>query len=190
MKTATLLSVLCVCGCLEAAQAPETFRVKFDTSKGPFVVEVHRSWSPNGADRFYELVQQKFFDETRFFRVVPGFIVQFGISGNPTLAANWRARRIPDDPVKQSNTRGTLCFAKGGPGSRTTQLFINLANNERLDASGFAAFGRVVDGMNVVDEINSEYGESPQQARIQAEGNVYLKAKFPRLDYIKTARLE
>ncbi len=195
MKIPTILSLTCICaGALsqsaQAAQAPDVFRVKFDTSKGPFVVEVHRSWAPNGVDRFYDLVQQKFFDDTRFFRVVKGFIVQFGISGDPAQAASWRAKRIPDDPVRQSNARGTLTFAKAGPGTRTTQLFINLGDNNSLDSQGFPAFGKVVEGMNVVDQINSEYGESPEQGRIQAQGNEYLKSKFPRLDYIKTARVE
>jgi peptidyl-prolyl cis-trans isomerase A (cyclophilin A) len=197
MKTHIALSLpillLCACSSSEsgqASQAPEVFKVKFDTSKGPFVVEVHRSSSPNGADRFYDLVKQKFFDETRFFRVVPGFIVQFGISGDPTVAEKWRKQTIPDEPVKDTNARGTLCFAKAGPNSRTTQMFINLADNARLDGMGFAAFGRVVEGIEVVDQINSEYGESPDQGRIQAEGNDYLKRDFPNLDFIKTARVQ
>ena len=193
MKIRNFLIPICLCACawLQAANAPDVFRVKFDTSKGPFVVEVHRAWSPNGADRFYDLVQQKFFDDIRFFRVVPGFIVQFGISGDPAVMAKWRPLRIPDDPVKQTNARGTITFAKAGPGSRTTQLFINLVDNsQQLNQMGFSPFGRVVEGMEVVDKINSEYGESPEQGRIQAEGNAYLKQKFPRLDYIKTARVE
>ena len=195
MKIPMILTLMFLCACSssesgQAGPAPDVFRVKFDTSKGPFVVEVHRSSAPNGADRFYDLVKQKFFDDTRFFRVVKGFIVQFGLSGDPEVAAKWRKQKIEDDPVKESNTRGTLSFAMAGPGSRTTQLFINFADNERLDGMGFAAFGRVVEGMEVVDQINSEYGESPDQGRIQAEGNDYLKQSFPNLDYIKTARVE
>src|SRR5947209_3364660 len=130
MKLLTLLSLLTV---TTWAAAPEVYKVKFDTSKGPFVVEVHRSWAPQGADRFYDLVQQKFFDDTRFFRVVKGFIVQFGISGDPASAASWRAKKIPDDPVKETNARGTLTFATAGPRTRTTQLFINLGDNAQLD---------------------------------------------------------
>jgi peptidyl-prolyl cis-trans isomerase A (cyclophilin A) len=203
MKTLIVLSLMFLCACSssesgqqqvqskEAAQAPDVYRVKFDTSKGPFVVEVHRSWAPNGADRFNDLVKQKFFDDARFFRVVKGFIVQFGISGDPAAAEMWRQMRIPDDPVKESNARGTLCFAMAGPGSRTTQLFINLGDNtQSLDPQGFAVFGRVVEGMDVVDQINAEYGEAPDQGRIQAEGNTYLKSSFPNLDYVKTARVE
>lgn len=196
MKITTILTLTLLCAgfmpeSAQAANAPEEYRVKFDTSKGPFVVEVHRSWAPRGADRFYELVQSKFFDDERFFRVVKGFIVQFGISGDPAVAAKWRALRIPDDPVKEGNARGTLCFAMAGRGTRTTQLFINLGDNRQsLDSQGFAVFGKVVEGMNVVDQINSEYGESPDQGRIQAQGNAYLKSKFPNLDYVKTARVE
>ena len=128
-------------------KSPDVFAVKFDTSKGPFVVEVHREWAPNGSDRFYELVKSGFFEDVRFFRVIHGFIAQFGINGEPRVARKWRNMNIVDDPVKHSNTRGTLTFATAGPGTRTTQLFINLANNARLDRSGFAPFGTVVDGM-------------------------------------------
>lgn len=196
MKIPTILTLLFLCACSSqesgqaAGPAPETFRVKFDTSKGPFIVEVHRDQAPLGVDRFYDLVKQKFFDETRFFRVVKGFIVQFGISGDPAVAEKWRVKRIPDDPVKEGNARGTLCFAKAGPGSRTTQMFINLGDNAQLAGMGFATFGKVVEGMEVVDQINSEYGETPDQGRIQAEGNDYLKGSFPNLDYIKTARVQ
>jgi len=196
MKTPIILSLMFLCACSssesgqQASTAPDVFRVKFDTSKGPFVVEVHRSSAPNGADRFYDLVKQKFFDDTRFFRVVKGFIGQFGISGDPAVAEKWRKQKMPDDPVKETNARGTLSFAMAGPGSRTTQLFINLGDNNQLDGMGFAAFGRVVEGMDVVDQINPEYGEAPDQGRIQAEGNDYLKQSFPKLDYIKTVRVE
>lgn len=197
MRSLILIALVCLCGCSSGPEAvttpaaPEVFRVKFDTSKGVFVVEAHRAWAPNGADRFYDLVKQKFFDDTRFFRVVKGFMVQFGISGDPKTAESWRAKMIPDDPVKEGNVRGNISFAMAGPGTRTTQVFINFADNSQsLDPQGFAAFGRVVSGMDVVDQINSQYGESPDQGRIQAEGNDYLKQAFPNLDYIKTARVE
>jgi len=197
MRVLIFVVLACLCGCssqpeaVTAPRAPDVFRVKFDTSKGAFVVEAHRAWAPNGADRFYDLAKQKFFDDTRFFRVVKGFMVQFGISGDPKTAESWRAKMIPDDPVKEGNVRGNVSFAMAGPGTRTTQLFINFADNSQsLDPQGFAAFGRVVSGMDVVDQINAQYGESPDQGRIQAEGNDYLKQAFPNLDYIKTARVE
>jgi peptidyl-prolyl cis-trans isomerase A (cyclophilin A) len=176
-------------------QAPASYKVKFDTSKGPFVVEVHRDWAPNGADRFYNLVKNGFFNDARFFRVVSGFMVQFGINADPRVAAAWRDAAIPDDPVKQSNGRGMLTFATRGPNTRTTQLFINYADNGRLDAQGFAPFGQVISGMNVVDGLFSGYGEGaprgggPEQGRIQSEGNAYLIKEFPKLDYIKTATI-
>ncbi|HET9716523.1 MAG TPA: peptidylprolyl isomerase [Pseudolabrys sp.] len=177
-------------------QAPATYRVRFDTSKGPFVVEVTRAWAPKGADRFYNLVKNGFYDQTRFFRVISGFMVQFGINGDPQTMARWRAAQIGDDPVTQSNKRGTITFATAGPNTRTSQVFINFADNARLDQSGFAPFGRVVSGMNVVDSLNAEYGEGaprgrgPDQSRIQNEGNAYLVKDFPRLDYIKKATIE
>jgi peptidyl-prolyl cis-trans isomerase A (cyclophilin A) len=167
--------------------APEVYRVRFETSKGEFVVEVTRAWAPKGADRFYNLVRNGFYDGVRFFRVVPGFVVQFGINGDPRISARWRAARIEDDPVVQSNRRGTITFATAGPNSRTTQVFINYADNTNLDGQGFAPFGRVVQGMEVVDRINAEYGQSPNQAMIQQQGNAYLEAQFPRLDYIVRA---
>ena len=172
-------------------QAPTTFSAQFDTSAGPFVVEVHREWAPIGADRFYNLVKRGFFDNARFFRVIPGFMAQFGINGDPSISAVWRGARIPDDPVKQSNRKGYITFATGGPGTRTTQLFINLVDNVRLDGSGFAPFGQVVSGMNVVEKLHGGYGEGapagkgPEQGRVQMEGNKYLEAQFPMLDYIK-----
>jgi peptidyl-prolyl cis-trans isomerase A (cyclophilin A) len=169
--------------------APDVYRVRFETSKGEFVVEVNRAWAPKGADRFYNLVRHGFYDGARFFRVVPGFVVQFGINGDPQISARWRAARIEDDPVTQSNRRGTITFATAGPNSRTTQVFINYADNTNLDGQGFAPFGRVVQGMDVVDRINAEYGQSPNQAMIQQRGNAYLEAQFPRLDYIVRATL-
>jgi peptidyl-prolyl cis-trans isomerase A (cyclophilin A) len=177
-------------------KAPATFKVKFDTSKGAFVVEVNRDWAPNGADRFYNLVKNGFYDDVRFFRVISGFMVQFGISGNPKLSAPWREARIADDPVKQSNKRGTITYAMAGPNTRTSQVFINFADNANLDNSGFAPFGRIVSGMDVVDKLNAEYGEGaprgrgPDQGRIQAEGNAYLNKEFGKLDYVKKATIE
>src|SRR5215468_12784976 len=134
-------------------QAPATFKVRFDTSKGLFVVEVTRAWAPKGADRFYNLVKNGFYDNVRFFRVISGFMAQFGINGDPAIMANWRTAQIPDDPVTQSNTRGMITFATAGPNSRTSQVFINFADNSRLDQSGFAPFGKVISGMNVVDAL-------------------------------------
>ena len=177
--------------------APASYKVNFDTSAGAFVVEVQRVWAPQGADRFYNLVKNGFYDNTRFFRVISGFMVQFGINGDPALSSVWQNARIPPDPVKESNKRGYITYAMGGtPDSRTTQLFINFGDNSRLDASGFAPFGRVISGMEVVDKIYSVYGEGaprgagPDQGRIQAEGNAYLTKDFPKMDYIKTARIE
>jgi peptidyl-prolyl cis-trans isomerase A (cyclophilin A) len=168
-------------------KAPDTFRARFDTSNGEFVIEVTRAWAPNGADRFYNLVKNGYFSDCRFFRVVEGFMVQFGIHGDPKVSAQWRAAQIKDDPVKQSNKRGFITFATAGPNTRTTQLFINFANNSFLDSQGFAPIGKVVQGMNVVDSIHSGYGESPNQTNIQMQGNAYLQKSFPKLDYIKSA---
>jgi peptidyl-prolyl cis-trans isomerase A (cyclophilin A) len=171
-------------------QAPATFKARFDTSKGAFVIEVHRAWSPNGADRFYNLVKNGFFDETRFFRVVPDFMVQFGISGDPAVAAPWQSANIKDDTsTGHSNTKGMVSFATRGPNTRTTQIFINYANNAGLDRQGFTPFGEVTTGMDVVEKINAEYAQKPDQGRIQSEGNTYLKASFPKLDYVKTATI-
>jgi len=178
-----------------AAPAPEVFRVRFETSRGPFVVEARRSWSPAGADRLYYLVRNGFYDGTRFFRVVPRFMVQFGLSGDPRVSGVWRERFIRDDQVLQSNLRGTVSFATSGPNTRTTQLFINYADNRFLDRQGFSPVGRVVEGMAVVDSLHSGYGEAPPsgrgplQPRILAEGNEYLMREFPRLDYIREARI-
>lgn len=176
-------------------RAPATFRARFETSTGNFVIEVHRDWSPLGADRFHHLVKSGYFDGVRFFRVISGFMAQFGIHGDPQVAAQWRDRRIADDPVRQSNTRGMVSFATAGPGTRTTQLFINYADNSRLDGMGFSPFGKVVEGMDVVDRLHAEYGEGaprgrgPDQGRIQAEGNTYLDRDFPKLDHVKRATI-
>ncbi|MGC2823280.1 MAG: peptidylprolyl isomerase [Pseudolabrys sp.] len=177
-------------------QAPGTYKARFDTSKGVFVVEVTRAWAPKGADRFYNLVKNGFYDSVRFFRVISGFMVQFGINGDPATMARWRAAQISDDPVVQSNKRGTITFATAGPNTRTSQVFINFADNSNLDSMGFAPFGRVVSGMNVVDALNAEYGEGaprgrgPDQSRLQNEGNAYLAKEFPRMDYVKKATIE
>lgn len=171
--------------------APANFHVKFDTTKGPFVVEVHRDWAPIGADRFYTLVRSKFFDGNAFFRVLPGFVVQFGIAADPKVTANWTGSEIVDDPVKHTNELGSITFAKtGAPNSRTTQLFLNINDNAALDAQGFAPFGGVVSGMNVVEELYEGYREAPNQTRIEGEGNAYLQKGFPKLDYIKTATIQ
>jgi len=174
-------------------KAPESFKAQFDTTKGKFTIEVTRSLSPNGADRFYNLVRSGYFKDIVFFRVIPGFMCQFGIHGDPAVSAKWREANLGDDAVKGSNTRGAITFATAGPNTRTTQLFINFGDNVNLDGTGFAPFGKVTEGMDVVDKINSEYGEGapggrgPEQGRIQGEGNAYLKKDFPNLDYIKSA---
>jgi peptidyl-prolyl cis-trans isomerase A (cyclophilin A) len=172
-------------------QAPDRFRVRFDTTKGPFVVEVTRAWAPRGADRFYNLVKRGFYDNCRFFRVVPTFMVQFGIHGDPAVSAAWARATIPDDRARISNTRGRVTFAKtSAPDSRTTQVFINFGDNSRLDRDGFAPFGEVVTSMVLVERIYSGYGEAPDQGRIETEGNAFLATFFPRLDYIKKATIE
>ena len=179
--------------------APAVYKVNFDTSAGIFEVEVHRDWAPNGADRFYNLVTNGFFDDARFFRVISGFMVQFGINGDPAVNAALRNARIPRDPVKQSNKRGFITFAMqggpNGPDTRTTQVFINFGDNSNLDPIGFAPFGQVTKGMDIVGKIYSAYGEGapggngPAQERIQSEGNAYLTKDFPKLDYIKKATI-
>jgi peptidyl-prolyl cis-trans isomerase A (cyclophilin A) len=171
------------------AEAPATYQVRFETSAGAFTVAVTRAWAPLGADRFYNLARNGFFDGTRFFRVVPGFVVQFGLSGNPAISARWRAATIPDDPVLQHNTRGTLVFATAGPATRTTQMFINFGDNSRLDAMGFSPLGTVVEGMDVVDRIYAGYGEQPDQGLIELRGNAYLSSQFPKLDAIAHATI-
>jgi peptidyl-prolyl cis-trans isomerase A (cyclophilin A) len=178
------------------ATAPGSFTVRFETSAGEFDVAIHRDWSPHGADRFYNLIRNGYYDDVRFFRVLEGFMAQFGISGDPALNRAWRTAQIPDDPVLQSNTRGRITYAKSNaPNSRTTQLFINFGDNSQLDDMGFAPFGEVVAGMEAVDALYSQYGEGapqgrgPNQGKVQSEGNAYLEVEFPELDYIVKATI-
>jgi len=174
-------------------QAPATYKVKFTTTQGDFVVEVTRAWSPRGADRFYNLVKNHFYDQAAFFRVLPGFVVQFGIPAQPAIGRAWARATIPDDPVAQSNLRGTVTFATGGRNTRTTQAFINLVDNSGLDKMGFSPFAKVIEGMDVVKKFYSGYGEGapqgkgPDQGRLTNEGKAYLEKNFPKLDSIKTA---
>jgi peptidyl-prolyl cis-trans isomerase A (cyclophilin A) len=176
-------------------KAPETYQVKFETSKGDFTVSVTRAWAPLGADRFYNLAEHHFFDNEGFFRVLKGFVAQFGISAYPALNAVWQKATFKDDPVTQSNKKYFVTFATAGPSTRTTQLFINLADNPRLDGMGFAPYGQVTEGMNVVDTLYADYGEGPptgsgpDQDKIQEQGKAYLDKNFPNLDYIKTTTL-
>jgi peptidyl-prolyl cis-trans isomerase A (cyclophilin A) len=171
--------------------APDKYKVKFDTSKGEFLVEVTRAWAPNGADRFYNLVKNGFYDNCKFFRNIEGFMVQFGINGNPKISAGMMKARIKDDPVTQSNKRGYITFAMAGPNTRTSQLFINYGDNSNLDTQGFSPFGKVTKGMNVVESLYNQYGGKPSDAQpqIQAEGNAFLEKNFPKLDFIKTATI-
>jgi peptidyl-prolyl cis-trans isomerase A (cyclophilin A) len=177
------------------AKAPDTYKAKFDTSKGVFVVEVHREWAPLGADRFYNLVKNGFYNNVRFFRVLTGFMAQFGMSGTPAVQKVWGApaQNLKDDPVKQSNKRGYITFANAGPSSRSTQVFINMVDNTFLDpeAMHFAPFGQVVEGMDVVDMLYTGYGRQnvPDQGRITNEGNAYLTKEYPKLDFVKTATI-
>jgi peptidyl-prolyl cis-trans isomerase A (cyclophilin A) len=170
--------------------APAEYRAMFDTSAGPFVILVHRNWAPRAADRFYNLVKYGFFDGNRFFRVVPNFMAQFGLNGDPAVQGPWTNANIPDEPTTQSNTRGTISFATAGPNTRTSQVFINFKDNAFLDTGGFAPFGEVVSGMEAVQKINAEYGEQPVQRLILQQGNAYLTKGFPRLDYVKKATIE
>lgn len=176
-----------------ADRAPQSYKAKFTTTQGDFVIEVTRAWAPLGADRFYNLVKYGFFTDASFFRVLPGFVVQFGLSAKSAINAAWSHAAIKDDPVTQSNKRGYVTFATAGPNTRTTQVFIDLGDNERLDADGFAPFGQVVEGMDVVDKLYSGYGEGapqgngPDQGRIESEGKAYLDQSFPKLDSIKSA---
>ena len=179
-----------------ATPAPDSFKVAFETSKGNFTVMAHRDWAPHGVDRFYHLVQLGYFDDARFFRVLSGFMAQFGMNGNPRVTAAWEPLTIADDSVKQSNVRGMVTFAAGSaPDTRSTQLFVNYADNRNLDGMRFAPIGQVVDGMSVVDSLYSGYGEGapdgagPSQERIASEGNAYLTKNFPKLDFIKSARI-
>ena len=176
-------------------KAPENFKVKFTTTKGDFTLDITRAWAPLGADRFYNLVKNGYFTDLAFFRVISGFMVQFGIHGDPAVSAAWRDASIQDDPVTQSNNKGYISYAMRGPNTRTTQLFINFGNNASLDRSGFSPFGKVSEGMDVVESIYPGYGEGapngagPDQGMVQMQGNKYLKAQFPKLDYILSATL-
>lgn len=181
---------------IQERRAPERFRVRLETTKGPFVLAITRAWAPIGADHFYTLVRAGYYDDSRFSRVVPGFIVQFGLAGDPAMTAAWKDRRIADDPVREHNVRGTIAFAMTGPNTRTTQLFISLRDNTRLDAQGFAPIGRVVEGMKVVDSLYGGYGETSgggmragKQGAVIAGGNAYLDREFPRLDRLLRARV-
>lgn len=173
------------------AKAPDVFKAQFTTTKGDFIVEVHRDWAPLGADRFYNMVKNGFFTNAAFFRVVPGFMVQFGLSANPAVNKAWENANLKDDPVKQSNKRGYITFAKTSlPNSRSTQIYINFKDNAFLDSMGFAPFGEVVDGMDtVVDKISSAYGERPDQGKITEEGDAYISKNFPMIDKIKLAKI-
>jgi peptidyl-prolyl cis-trans isomerase A (cyclophilin A) len=192
----TLFLLTAAAGLAGCSKQGDSSRVKFETSKGDFIVQINKEWAPLGAERFTELVKSGFYDNARFFRVIPGFMVQFGIAGDPNVQAKWRDAVIPDDPGTQSNGRGKLSFATKGPGTRTSQVFINLVDNQRLDASGFAPFAEVVSGMDVVDQLYSGYGEGapngpgPRQDFIQTQGNAYLQRDFPRLDFIKKASMQ
>lgn len=177
-------------------KAPDVYKAKISTTKGDFVIEVHRAWAPNGADRFYNLVKIGFYDGCRFFRVIDGFMAQIGINGDPSVQAKWRDANIPDDPYAgQSNKRGMVTFATGGPNTRTTQFFVNFKDNGFLDASGFPPFGKVIEGDAVLDQLYRGYGEGapggsgPDQGQIQSRGNAYLSEQYPNLDAIKSARL-
>jgi peptidyl-prolyl cis-trans isomerase A (cyclophilin A) len=194
-----------LCGCqpgtgpsapAKLEHAPDVYKVKFETNKGDFVVQVNKEWAPLGAERFFQLVQSGYYDKARFFRVLPTFMVQFGINADPKVSMLWQNLVIADDPVKESNTRGKITFGTHGPNSRTTQVFINYVDNKFLDASGFSPFGEVLSGMEVVDSLYSGYGEGypkgngPRQDLMQTQGNQYLEQNFPRLDYIKKAAIQ
>ena len=204
LVTALALAVALVAPSMAAAQpslknpaslnekAPATYKVKLDTSAGPIVIEVHRDWAPLGADRFYNLVKNGFYDGTRFFRVLPGFMAQIGMNGDPAIQKAWGRANFNDDPVKQSNKRGYVTFAKtSAPNSRSAQVFINFVDNAFLDPQGFAPFGQIVTGMDVVDKLYTGYGRDnvPDQGRITSEGNAYLNKEYAKLDYVKTATI-
>jgi peptidyl-prolyl cis-trans isomerase A (cyclophilin A) len=193
---ALLLACIAACGgsskdaaAVPTGAVPDSFRVAFTTNKGTFVVQANRAWSPNGADRFFLLASSGFFDENRFFRVLPGYIAQFGINDQKKVNERWDAKPIADDPARESNARGTIVFTTSGPDTRSHQLFINLKDNRKLDSQGFVPFGRVVSGMAVVDSLYDDYGEDPQQRLISTLGNNYLLRMFPKLDYITTAKI-
>lgn len=175
--------------------APDTFTARFETTRGAFVVEVRREWAPRGADRFYNLLRVGYYDSVYVHRVVPGRVAQFGIHPDPRINYVWRESPIPDDPARESNSRGRVAFAQSGPGSRTTQAFVNLGDNTSLDGQGFAPFGEVVEGMDVVDAFYDGYGdgpprgEGPYPAQAAAEGNAYFERDFPELDQILEARV-
>jgi peptidyl-prolyl cis-trans isomerase A (cyclophilin A) len=170
--------------------APDMYKVVVDATSGMFVIQVHRAWAPVGADRFYNLVKHGFYNECRFFRVVKKFVAQFGINGDPAVSAVWSKANLAPDRARLSNTRGRVTFAQGTPDTRTTQVFINLSDNSRLDIDGFAPFGEVVTSMLMLDRIYAEYGEGPDQSMIQAEGNAFLMRYLPKMDYIKKATIE
>lgn len=171
------------------AKAPDTYKVKMMTTKGEVLIQVTRSWAPLGADRFYNLVKAGYYDGDPFYRIVPGFVVQWGFTPRPDVNRAWANANLQDDPVTQSNRRGTITFATSGPNTRSTQLFINLAENQRLDGMGFSPFGEVVSGMDAIDKLNQEYGEQPQQDRLAMEGSSYFSKTFPNLDVIKGATI-
>lgn len=180
----------------EPEKVPEVYRVRFDTSKGAFTVEVTRAWAPRGADHFYNLVHTGFYNGARFYRVVRNYVAQFGIAADPDMNRLWGSTSIPDDPVKESNRKGTIAFAMRGPGTRTTQVFINLKDNRALDKDGFAPFGKVVEGMEVVESLYNSYGDLPPRGNgpdpklIESRGNSYLESRFPRLDFIRKAAIQ
>lgn len=175
---------------VQTPKVPDIYKIKLDTSKGPVAIEIHRDWAPIGADHLYDLVKHGYYDGARFFRVVPGFVVQFGLAADPAVTKKWVDARLPDDPVTQHNTVGTLVYATAGPNTRTAQLFINTGDNSRLDSQGFAPLGTVISGMDAVMSIYSGYGQRPDQEAITNQGNTYLQSQFPLLDYIKTATIE
>jgi peptidyl-prolyl cis-trans isomerase A (cyclophilin A) len=196
LKTA---GCLILAGCSASSQqghAPDVYKVNMDTSKGAVVIEVHRDWAPLGADRFYELVRSGYYDGARFFRVLPMFMAQFGIAADPQVTNKWKNSKIQDDPVKESNVKGMVTFATSGPNTRTTQMFINIADNVRLDGLGFAPIGKVISGIEAVESFYMGYGEGaprgqgPQQGLIEQQGNKYLEKEFPQLDYIKKATVQ
>lgn len=173
-----------------ADQAPAEYNAKFSTTAGDFIIHVTRAWAPLGADRFYNLVKHGYYTDAHFFRVVPGFVVQFGLGADPKVNVAWRSANLKDDPVTQSNKPGYITFATAGPNTRTTQVFVNLGNNTFLDRQGFSPFGQVTSGMDVVQKLHSGYGEKPDQGAITTQGKPYIDKNFPKLDRIKSATIE